>query len=330
VRLVRFLGHSPVAFLVLGIGVFNLALAALLHYYVLPRVALMPLDVHMTSVSSGTGSYFDQTTLTVKGPVTMTLTTHVVGDVAAGEATGHAVWNISTRVDTPDTAALPDPRSAYNWTLQRVVSERHSGAIVNCCGAKPPVDLDAHNTRYPFVYLQFPFNAAKTTYDYWNPQLGKVFPVRFAGTTTMDGHELYRFTGTVPATKIGAQQVPGALIGLPDQPGLLDVDVTYRDDGVELVVDPTTGAPVRTSQHVATTFRQPGSTVDRLTVLSADVTTTEASQEAVLKTAIDGGRQLRLLGETLPAGMLWVGAVLTLAGAGLAVRSARRPNRMAT
>jgi hypothetical protein len=317
------------AFVVLGLGVFNFALAALIHLYVLPRVELMPLDAQTASVSSGSGSYFDMNTLSVKGPVAMTVTTHIVGDVAAGAATGYAVWNISTRIDTPETLPLADPRAAYSWNLQRVVSERHTGAIVNCCEANPPVHIDVHNLPYPFVYLQFPYGVEKTTYDYWNPQLGKAFPVHFVDTAMMDGHELYRFAGTVPATTIGTQSVPGQLIGLPAEHGLLQVNTTYRDDGIEMLVDPTTGAAVRTSQHPITTFRLPGSSVDRLTVLAASFSTEQDSQRALLKLAVDGDEQLLLVQDTLPTAMLWAGPVLILAGAGLVVRSARRSKRAA-
>jgi hypothetical protein len=323
-RLRRFLDRSWVGFVALGVGVFCLALAPLIRYYVLPRVELMPLDQVTTSVSAGQGSYFDPGILKLKGPVPITVTTHVVGDVAAGEATGYAVWNISTRIDTPETESYQDPRAAYSWSLQHVISQRHTGVLVNCCGANPAVGIDVNHLPFPFVYLQFPYGVAKTTYDYWNPGLGNVFPIHFTGTTTVQGHELYRFTGTVPPTKIGAQSVPGFLIGLPNRSGMLQADVTYRDDGVEILVDPATGAPVRTSDHTVTTLRLPGSTEDRLTLLAANFSTEPASEQAVLTTAVNGGRELRLIGDTVPIGALCVGGVLVLAGAGLLVRSARR------
>lgn len=322
----RLLDRPLVAFGVLGIGVLSLALAPLIHFYVLPRVELMPLNEETTSVSSGTGTYFDENTLSIKGPVPITVTTHVVGDVAAGEATGYAVWNLSTRIDTPQTLSQ-DPRQAYSWQVQRVVSERHTGVIVNCCGANPPVRIDISHLPYPFVYLQFPYGVARTTYDYWNPGVGKAFPIHFAGTTTVEGHELYRFVGTVPPTVIGTQDVPGALLGMPNRPGTIQADITYRDDGVEVLVDPATGAPVRTTNHPTTTLRLPGSSQDRLTVLAVNFTTEPASEQAVLTASISGGRLLSLIGNTLPTILVWVGAVLVLAGAGLVVRVARRRKR---
>lgn len=327
-RLVRrLLGRPVVAFVVLGLGVFCLALSILIPSYVLPRVELMPLGEETTSVSTGPGSYFDENTLQKVGPVPMTVTTHVVGDVNAGQQTGYAVWNISTRIDTPKTLNQPDPRFAYSWNVQHVVSERHTGAIVNCCGAIPPVHIDVHSLPYPFVYLQFPYSVAKTTYDYWDSETGKAYPILFSGTTTVDGHELYRFTGTVPATTVSSADVPGQLIGLPNKPTPYHVNVTYRDDGIDILVDPTTGAPVRTTVNPITTFRLPGSTEDRLTLLAAKYTTSPASEQAVLATAISGGNQLRMLQYTLPNGLRWIGIVLVLGGIGLVILYARRSRR---
>jgi hypothetical protein len=329
-RLVRRLaGSSLFALVLLGVGMFSLVLAPMIHFYVLPRVELMPLNEETTSVSSGPGTYFDANTVSVKGPVMMTLTTHVVGDVAKGKQTGYAVWDVSTRIDTPQTVRLTDPRQAYSWNLQHVVSQRHTGLLVNCCQANPPVDIDVSHLPFPFVYLQFPYGVAKTTYDFWNPELGKAFPVRFAGTTMLQGHEFYRFDGSIPATTIGTQQVPGPLIGLPNSSHLVSVNVTYREEGIKILVDPTTGAPVSTSEQPITTFRLPGSSQDRLTVLSGTFTTTPASEQAVLATAVSGGAQLRMIGTTLPVTMLWAGGVLVLAGVGLVVYAARRSRRAA-
>jgi hypothetical protein len=251
----------------------------------------------------------------------------VVGDVAAGVATGYAVWNISTRIDTPDTLPLPDPRSAYTWTVQRVVSNRHTGALVNCCGVDPSARADIGHLPYQFVDLQFPYGVQKTTYDYWDSETRSAYPVRFSGTTTVDGHELYRFRGTVPATTVGTEAVPGALIGLPNRPGMIQANVTYRDDGIEILVDPMTGAPVRTAERPVTTFRLPGSNQDRLTLMSGNFVTSPASEQAVLTTAINGGRELRLFQVTVPIGLLGAGIVLVLGGTGLVIRSARRSRR---
>lgn len=299
-------------FIVLGAGVLLLALVPLLHWYVLPRVEVLPLDENATSVSTGQGRYFDSAKLQLAGPVPLTITTHVIGDVAAGRASGYAVWNISTTVDTPDTLRKQDPRQSLDWTLERWVGNRSTDQPVNCCGASTRFTGDA--------YVKFPFDVTRTTYDYWNPKAKNAYPVRYAGTVDVDGLLLYRFTGTVPATKIGTVQVPGHLVGLTTN-SAVTVDEYYRDVGTEVDVDPTSGIPVVTAQHPVTTFRLPGSGVDRLTVLDAHFTTDRASKDALVALVRSTDDKLRLVRHTLPVAGLVGGSVLVVLG-GLLVAAA--------
>jgi hypothetical protein len=320
VRLVRrLLDHPATGFIVLGIGVLSLALVPLVHYYVLPRVELTPFDSNATSVSSGQGTYFDQNSVSIKGPVTLTVTTRVVGDVAAGQASGDAVWNVSTTVDTPFSLKLHDPRFSLDWTLERWVVNRSTNLPVRCCGEHP--DFGGN------VYLKFPFGVTKGVYQFWNPKAKHAFPVHFTGVQNVGGHELYRFEGPVPATKIGSVQVPGALVGQPDAPGLIQVDEYYSDSDSQILVDPMSGIPVGGTQHPKTTFRLPGSSEDRLTVLSATFTSQPASERTVLDLVTDTDKKLQLVQHTLPTDALYGGSFFVLLGAGLLVWSGRRSRK---
>lgn len=320
-RLSRGLPARPVAgFIVLGVGVLCLALVPLVHWYVLPRVEVLPLDENATSVSTGRGTYIDQATGKPVGPTTLTVTTHVLGDVAAGEATGYAVWNISTTVDTPDSLRERDPRRSLDWTLERWVGDRRTDQPVACCGASPHFEGNA--------YVKFPFNVAKGTYDFWNPKARQAFPVHYTGTADVGGLRLYRFQGTVPPTKIGSTQVPGTLVGLRSS-AMTDVDEWYRDTGTEIDVDPLSGIPVVTVQHTVTTFRLPGSGTDRLTVLAATFTTDRASRDTLVALVKDTDQKLTLVQRTLPMVLLAGGSVLVVVGAMLVVVAVRRSRRTA-
>ncbi len=317
--LVRRLPARPVAgFIVVGIGVLALALVPLLRWYVLPRVEVLPLDENATSVSTGEGTYFDTTSLKVAGPVRLTVTTHVVGDVAAGQSSGDAVWNISTTVDTPATLDKQDPRQSIDWTLERWVGNRSTDRPVNCCGASTHFSGDA--------YIKFPFNVAKQTYTYWNPKARNAFPVHYAGNVDVGGLSLYRFQGTVPPTRISSTQVPGTLVGLTD-PAMTNVDIYYQDKGTEIDVDPVSGIPVVTVQHAVTTFRLPGSGTDRLTLLAATFRTDRASQDALVSLVRDTDAKLDLVQRTLPVVLLAAGSALVVLGAVLVVVALRRSRR---
>ncbi|MEC3980077.1 DUF3068 domain-containing protein [Amycolatopsis sp. H20-H5] len=315
----RLLGHPRTGFVVLGLGVLWLAFVPLLRWYVVPRVELTPIAVNTTTVSSGPGTYFDSTTLTTKGPVTMTATSHVISDSAEGEETGYAVWNISTTVDTPETLRRHDPRASLGWTLQRWVGDRRTDLPVHCCGESPVFTGN--------VYLKFPFGVTKGSYDYWNSAAGKAFPIHFTGIETIEGHQFYRFDGTVPPTRIGTRQIPGRLLGEPNVPGLVTAQQYYSDADTEILVDPMSGIPVGGTQHPLTTFRLPGSTTDRLTVLSATFTTQPASERALLAQIDSTDRQLRLIQDVLPVNALRLGGTQLLLGVALLVRTARRARK---
>ena len=316
---VRRLPARPVTgFIVLGVGLLCLALVPLLRWYVLPRVEVLPLDENTTAVSTGEGTYFDANSLKIAGPVLLTVTTHVVGDVAAGQASGYAVWNISTTVDTPDTIRKQDPRQSIDWVLERWVGDRSTDRPVNCCGASAHFAGDA--------YIKFPFNVGKQTYTYWNPKAGHAFPVHYTGTVNVAGLSLYRYQGTVPPTKISSTQVPGTLVGLSD-PAMTNVDIYYQDKGSEIDVDPASGIPVVTVQHAVTTFRLPGSSTDRLTLLAATFRTAKTSEDSLVSLVRDTDAKLNLVQSTLPTVLLISGSVLVVLGALLVAVAVRRSRR---
>src|SRR5262245_15064742 len=118
-RLQRMSRHPRTGFLVVVLGAFCLALAPLLRWYVVPRLERTPLNVDTSNVTFATGSVFDGTGM--KGPTRFTITTHLVGDVDAGQPAGVAVWDMSTQVDTPDTVGFHDPRLSMSWLTERLV-----------------------------------------------------------------------------------------------------------------------------------------------------------------------------------------------------------------
>jgi hypothetical protein len=318
--LARTLGRPVIACLVFGIGVLCLVLVPLIHSYVLPRVEVAPIDADVTDVSTGPGTYFDSHTLKTVGPVPLTVTRHLVGDVAASRANGVAVWNVSTRVDTQQTVGWNDPRLSLSWTVERWVFDRHTARPVHCCGESPRFDGNA--------YLKFPFDLTKGRYDYWDANAKRAFPVRFAGERTVQGHLLYRFDGTVPPTRTTGIDVPGSLVGMPDHQGLVHVDEYFRDDGTEVLVDPMSGVPVTGSQHPRITLRLPGGHTDLATVFSANFTSTPASVTTVLSVVDGADARLRLVENTLPDICLLTGSICTAIGVVLLIAGAVRTVRV--
>lgn len=310
---------SPFSLVLLGLGVFLLVLAPMLAWYVAPRAQRTPVDVDVTTVFTGTGSYFDTGTLRTKNRQKITITRHVLGDVAESERSGRAVWDVSTTVDTPVTLELKDPRKAFQWTLERWVTDRRTNAPVHCCKEVP--------TRFEGdAYLKFPFDVQRRTYRWWDNTLGAAVPLRFAGTKHVQGYEGYRFTGTVAPTRTGSRQVPGRLVGRPAQ-GQVQAEEWYANSGIEMVVEPRTGRIINASISPHKTLRAPGARTDAVTLLrGSGLEFTPATQRRQVALADADSTRLKTVGETAPLAAAVAGGGLTLFGVVLVVRGRRRFN----
>ncbi|NUL03886.1 DUF3068 domain-containing protein [Streptomyces lunaelactis] len=309
---------SPLSLVLLGVGVFLLVLAPMLSWYVEPRAERTPTDVDVTTVFTGTGEYFDTSSLRTVQAKPITITRRVLGDVAASERSGRAVWDVSTAIDTPDTLALRDPRRSYQWTLERWVTDRRTNAPVHCCGETPEYQGEA--------YLKFPFDVQKRGYTWWDSTLGATLRLEFKGTKKVAGYEGYRFTGSVNDTRTGTRQVPGRLVGLPKQ-SQVHAEEWYANDGVELVVDRRTGRVMNARTAPRKTLRAPGADEAKVVLLdSAGLEFTQETQREQVALAKADSAQLRALGETVPIGAGAAGLVLGAVGVVLVVRGRERPN----
>ncbi|OPC79507.1 hypothetical protein B4N89_34455 [Embleya scabrispora] len=302
--------------LLLGAGVFLLVLAAMLAWYVEPRAERTPVDIDDTVVFAGSGSYFDTTTLKPVDGKTITVTRRVLGDVAEAKRSGRAVWDVSTTIDTPETLAWGDPRRSYQWTVARWVSDRRTNAPVHCCGETPRIEGEA--------FLKFPFDLEKRQYRWWDETLGAAIPLDYGGTTKVLGHRGYRFTGTVPDTRIGVRQVPGALVGLDAQPQVL-AEEWYANAGVELVVDQRTGRVIDAKIAPRKTLRAPGATTASVVLLNSErIAFTPQTRRHQVDSAKRDDRKLIAIGRIVPLSAAGLGAVPAALGVVFLVRGPRR------
>ncbi|MDV5148852.1 DUF3068 domain-containing protein [Streptomyces sp. SBC-4] len=307
---------SPLSLILLGVGVFLLVLTQLLVWYVEPRAKRTPTDVDSTTVFSGQGSYFDTGSVSPVDGQTITITRRVLGDVAGGERSGNAIWDVSTQIDSPKTLALGDPRKSLQWTTERWVTDRRTNLPVRCCDEKPAFEGEA--------YLKFPFDVEKRSYSWWDSTLGATVPLEFQKVARVGGREGYRFVGSVKATPTGTRLVPGVLVG-SSKPGQVAAEEWYSNTRIELTVDQRTGRIMNALIAPKKTLRAPGSQKDAVTLLASERLefTDETRREQVALASEDSDR-LKLLGETAPVAGGLAGGLLAIAGAVLLIRGPRR------
>lgn len=295
--------------ILVGLGVFLLALAILLPTVVVPRVEKAPLDQYSVSEATGTASYLDPTRLEFVEQDEVTVTRVVRGDVdASGDDV--ALYDVT---QTVEVSQLDEP---LNVVAEKVRLDRSSGIGVGGAGDRP-----AHDDTYT---VKFPFNTERRDYEFHDAVAGRAYPVSFQGVTEVDGLEVYEFAGSVPEVVREEQGVPGRLVGDPGTASVF-VSEVYTNDRT-LLVEPRTGSIVSTTSSPRRAWMPSfgASPAAQETVLfEAEVEATDETVDELVSDAKDAKGQLDLLGRTLPIVLALLGLALLVAGAFLIARSQR-------
>ena len=289
------------------LGAFLLLLAVLLRFWIAPSAVKFPLDEYQVVTLTGTGSYFSAAQAKELNDVSVRITYTTRGDVAAGNS-GTAVWDqfVSVR-DVTNGAPI-------SYDSIREAFSRTNGSLVNCCGvyvSNPVSGKPNRSLHMSGIGPVFPPDTQKTTYMLFDTAAAKPEPVRYTGTSTLHGIQVYRFVETAPPTRFGTEQVPGSLIGEPSQSEVALGE--YYNGTQTFYVDPVTGGPLATAQHTEVTLRD-STGATRLVGTNLTASTTPASVQAVVNKDVSGRNTINLAKDTLPLIGLIVGLLLLLGG----------------
>ncbi|MGH3123970.1 MAG: porin PorA family protein, partial [Streptosporangiaceae bacterium] len=199
-----------------------------------------------------------------------------------------------------------DTRKTLISRQSRVVAfDRRTGALRNCCGASVGT---SSQVRQSGLGYRFPFSTAHRTYQVYDVTLRRPVPFRFAGTATVDGIAVDKFTDQITRVKVGQETLPAQLAGLPNEG-----DVTlpeYLTETTTYWVDPVTGIPVNMVLRQRTDLESASGT-PRLVLLAGTLAETPRSVRAAVAEA----------NKAHPL-ITWVqdlGPLIGLAGGGLAL-----------
>jgi DUF3068 family protein len=236
-----------------ALGVALIALAIALPTYVYPRVAHVPENPDQTLVAQGTG-------VTVLLPRsideggTRILTNQTVTNVRKVE--GQVPPN-GRKLDKDDAFY----RVAYSVRVEGqglLLAYLEGGSFNGKTGLSTNKFGDYYNTdptspvnepiKHEGIQFKFPFNVQRHNYPFWDAFLKKATTARYDGTEKINGLLTYRFVQPITDVVIGREDVPGALIGLPDQPSV-SADRLYSTTRT-LWVEPYTGALIKGQERV--------------------------------------------------------------------------------
>jgi hypothetical protein len=317
----------------IGLGVFVLALALLSRFYVYDRLAVVPLDQDTVSVSEGPGAtIFD---IATQEEITLDLESvrKVVGDVEASEQASEeldrdiAIWETSVITDEPG-AAVDDDNPPRSGTHDRVAFDRHTGEAIDCCDnyLASTADLETgqedRDTERPITgqYYKLPFNTQKQTYQFWDGALKDSTDLQYKATEDIDGLTVYRFEQVIEPTDVADINAPASIFGI-DEEGDIQLDRIYANTRT-LWVEPETGVIIRGQEAQDVVAEYQGQEVATLT--NVVIGYNEATIQDNVETYSDLSSQLKIIRVWLPMLGGALGVLLILIGLFLTGRDSSR------
>jgi hypothetical protein len=288
-----------------GLGAFLLLLALLFRFYLPGQVLKFPLNEYTVSDLSGTNvTYFSDATVAEVTGATVRAANTLQGDVAAGSSST-AVWNEVTGVF--DITNGPSPGTPIAYSSERIAFNRRTGLLVNCCGAAvgtKPVKMSGQG-------LVWPIGTQKKTYQIFDTTLLKPEPVKFTGTSTVNGMNVDVFVEHVVNQQFETVSVPGSLVGMTSQSSVtLPEDLTATNT---YYVDPESGTPLKVVEN-QTEFLQSSTGATALTLLHGTLTSTPKSVAAAASTAKSYDTEITWVQDIGPLIAGIVGLVLLIVG----------------
>jgi hypothetical protein len=304
-------------FVLVALGVAVLALGVMAKPVLYDRLATVQLDQDSLSVSEGTGMSVLRASaagVEVLTDAHVQSTRKVIG--IPGKVQGHpgeAFWQTGVTSVAVGVGDLTKSQEGVSFN-------RKTGLATNCCGDFHSVGtLDAPDATEPIrhegLFFKFPFNVQRTSYPFWDGELGRAEPIAYQGQDKIEGVTVYRFQQKLGPEKTGSQTgLPGALFST-DHP--VDADLVYENTRT-LWVEPNTGVIIKGEEQQNRRFEAAGLSAVPVTVGTigySDATVTDNADTWGTK-----GQLLKALRTTVPVGGIVVGLVLIGFGALLLVR----------
>jgi hypothetical protein len=303
-----------------ALGVALIALAIALPTYVYPRVEKVPANPNEYHVAEGTGLTVLLAQSTDDGGIRLLTDQKVI-------ATRKIIGEIRPNARAPKKGDEAFYQLAFSTTVQNQTNglltayveggsiDGKTGLSNNCCGDYLRTDTsDTLGTPIKHEGLQwkFPFDTQKKDYPFWDVNVKKALPAHFSGTEKLDGLLTYRFVQPINDVVISQEDVPGSLIGQPEQPSVR-ADRLYSDLRT-IWIEPKTGAIIKGSEKVNQRLVSNGKQVP---VIQGTLTYNDATVKRLVDKYKDKAAALTFVTRTGPIVFWILGPLLILLGLAL-------------
>jgi hypothetical protein len=234
----------------LGLGFALIAIGLLARPVMYDNLATVPLDQKSTSVSmgqnmsalhlykgeDGSAKYDKLTGVTLKSTREVR---GIPGVVTPQHRETEAFWQTGVTSEAIGVGKL-------TFSQEGVSFNRTTGQSTNCCGDfKSAGDLDNPEKTVAAVheglFFKFPFDVEKTTYKWWDGDLGEAVDMKYVRSDTLFGTDTYVFEQVTPRTEVATREVPAAIFG---GEGDVPAKVMYANTRT-LWVEPNTGVIIK-------------------------------------------------------------------------------------
>ncbi|WP_072804625.1 DUF3068 domain-containing protein [Rhodococcoides yunnanense] len=326
------------ALALVGLGAFLLVAAILIPTYTVSRLEKTPLDLEVTTVSTGSGSVLNAASLAAgraqvdeNVPLVSQRFVTVEDPSNADEMTLQAGQTLRRSDKQGDTGLLT--ASVDRVTIDRVSSLPVEDPIgtIQVQGDKP-----AEEVRHTGLQYKFPFGAEQTSYPFFDINARASKDIDFVEETEINGTKVYKYEQTVgPVDLASVVNIPTNRVTLPAstwgvEGGADPVTMTRWYENKRTVwVEPETGVIVKGEEQVHQYYSRTAGTSE-VDVLNAPITFDENTVEYQIQQAKDGQDTLSLFGRTVPIIAAVLGVIALIAGIILGVRGGNGPRRPAT
>src|SRR4051794_38241773 len=281
------------------LGAFLIAIGLLAKFYIGDALLKTPINVNEVIHLSGKAQLANAKGKVQTVPVIATsnyLTNTELSDssVASFENSQCVVQDINDPVGCPPA---DDPQGRLlSATTDNFATDRRTAEAVN-----DPAHLPPGSVQHEGLINKWPFLAEKKTYTYWDDGTQQGVDATYAGTDTLDGHEVYVYDVQVPKTKI---EVAAGLEG-------------YYTDDKQVYVDQLTGSVIDQREHQVRTDLEGNPVIDLTLGFSDD------QVQSLVDDAKSNGRSLELVRNPLPLVGLILGVPVFAIGLVLTLRNRR-------
>ncbi|KIQ10881.1 DUF3068 domain-containing protein [Rhodococcus sp. MEB064] len=316
--------------ILIGLGVFFLVVAILIPLYTVGRLEKTPLDLEITTVSTGTGSVLDSRSLAA-GSAKVDQNVPLVSQrfVTTEEPSGADAVTVQAGSTLRRTDRQGDT-GLLTATVDRVTLDRVTSMPVEPVGSiQSQSDKPAEEVAHDGLQYKFPFDAQKQTYPFFDIVARQSYDMTFVEETQIEGVTVYHYTQKIPAVDLSAVvNSPANKVALPAstwgvEGGATPITMTrFYENTRDIYVEPVTGVVVKGQEDVHQYYARRAGTPE-VDVIKGVIGFDDNTVTYQLGRARDGMDEIALIGRTVPivAGVL--GIVLLAAGILLLLRSGR-------